>query len=379
MIIMRFLHTSDWHLGLCLHGASLLEEQKQAVAMLAQAAQDSRADAVVLAGDLFDHAVARPEAIALYNELMRTLCDECGITVLAIAGNHDGAARLSACGDLLRQAGLFVSGALKTAFEPVVVQDTAFFLLPWFHNDQVRALFPDAEIRTTADAMATVCAHIRARFQPGRRHVLVAHCFAAGGQTTESDRTAELGGAGRIPTEIFAGFDYVALGHLHRAQSLAPNLRYSGTPYPYSFSEAGQAKTFTLVDTADMQIAELPAMPQDARQVRIVAGEFDALCAAAPFDARQADYLCARLHDATASAQRLAALREHYPNLLLLEGCAPETGGDSNSLTMQDLAELTPRALVTRFCEEMDGQPPDDTLLDWFESALTAQDEEVAQ
>ena len=371
---MRILHTSDWHLGIQLHGMSLLEEQQKAAKRLLQTVKEQQVDAVIFAGDLFDHAVAKPEAIALYSELMQSLCLDCGVRVLLCAGNHDGAARLSACSGLLRRAGLYLSEGLSGAFAPVVLEDTAFFLLPWFSNDQARALFPDATIRTAADAMQIVCDRMRELFLPDKRNVLIAHCFAAGGQTSESDRSAELGGAGRIALAAFDGFDYVALGHLHRAQQLAPHIRYSGTPYPYSFTEAGQDKTFTLLDTDTMTITALPALSETGRTLRVLRGSFEQLRDFAHWDTAREDYLAVTLTDCPAGAERLALLREDYPHLLLLEGTRPEGIETGSTLTTQELSALTPEALLTRFCEETAGFSPDEEQLRWFAEAF-AQEE----
>lgn len=373
---MRILHTSDWHLGIQLHGVSLLEEQRNAALFLAETVEKEKIEAVVIAGDIFDHAVPPPDAVRLYSHMMRTLCIDRDVPVLLCAGNHDGAARLSVCAPLLRDAGLFVAGSLSDGVEPVVLGDTAFFLLPYFNAEEARYLYPDREIRGAADAMAVVCEDLRAQRAAGKCNILVAHCFAAGGETGESDRAAVLGSAGRVPLAAFAGFDYVALGHLHRAQQLVCGdtiLRYSGTPYPYSFGEAGQEKSFTLLDTQTMELSTIPV--PSSRPLRILRGEQAALLENAPWDKAREDYLKIELTDSPPHLWLMAAFREYYPNLLEFQGL--RQSGEGQGITVQELEELRPLDLVTKFCEEVGGYTPDEELLQIFrEEALGSGEEE---
>lgn len=365
---MRFLHTSDWHLGLSLHGASLLEEQRALVSVLADAVRRERVQAVVIAGDLFDHAVPTPDAVRLYSHMMETLCAQCAVPVLLCAGNHDGAARLSVCAPLLRGAGLFVAGSLSEGCEPVVIDDAVFYLLPYFTADEARWCYPDETIRGASDAMKTVCDALREKFIPGKKHILVSHCFAAGAETGESDRSAVLGTAGRVALEAFRGFDYVALGHLHRAQQLRYEdtmIRYSGTPYPYSFSEIG-VKSFTVVDTDGMTVETAEIVP--TRPVRVIEGTYDAVLEQAPWDQAKEDYLKIVLTDVTSGLWRMSQLREHYPNLLLLEGVTPQ-GPQTKEMSVGELDALRPEALVRRFCEEIGGNAPDEMLMEIFAAA----------
>lgn len=373
---MRLIHTSDWHLGLQLHGVSLLEEQRRLAGFLIETVREAQADAVLISGDLFDRAVASPEAIRLYSGMMESLCMGCRVPVLVCAGNHDGAARLSSCAPLMRSSGLYMAGSLSDGVAPVSIGDAVFYLLPYFNAEEARYLYPDREIENMADAMEAVCDEIRAVPTPGKKRILLAHCYVAGGETGESDRSAILGGAGRIPPSAFAGFDYVALGHLHRAQQFPlPGgglARYSGTPYPYAFSEAGQEKSFTLLDTDTMALSAVPVTA--GRRLRILHGPFEKLLELAPWDQRRDDYIKAKLTDCTPGLERNAMLREHYPNLLLVEGLLPAVEGGTDSLTAQDLEAMSPRDLVTRFCEEIGGMTPDEELLTLFEREAAALD-----
>ena len=129
---MRFLHTSDWHLGFSLNNMPMIAEQKHFVAQIIEIAEQEKVDAVIISGDIFDHAVSNPDAIGLYNEAMTTLCLEKKIPVAVCAGNHDGAARLSSCAELLSKAGLYIAGSIKNGIPSINIGDAAFHLLPFF-------------------------------------------------------------------------------------------------------------------------------------------------------------------------------------------------------------------------------------------------------
>lgn len=372
---MRVLHTSDWHLGIQLHGVSLLEEQKAAACFLAQTIQEEKIDAVILAGDMFDHAVPVSEAVSLYSNMMEKLCKGCHVPLLLCAGNHDSAARLSVCAPLLRDAGLYIAGSLSSGIEPIVIKDAAFFLLPYFNAEEARYLYPNREIRTVSDGMAVVCQELLEQRVPGKRNILVSHCFAAGGKPEESDRAAVLGTAGRIALAAFEGFDYVALGHLHQAQQFTIGntmIRYSGTPYPYSFAEAGKEKTFTILDTDTMELSTVP-VPL-LHPLRILRGKREFLLEMAPFDPNKEDFIKIELTDTIPNMALMADFRAIYPNLLVFDGLQPE--GQGTGLTVEELDTLRPLDLVTRFCEEIGGFTPEEDLLHLFQEEALHKAEE---
>ena len=236
---MKILHTSDWHLGLELFGVDPTADQQHMIGEIVRIAREQQVGAVIVAGDVFDRAVVAPDAIALYNDAMRALCLELGLPVVLIAGNHDGAARLSTLSDLLRGAGLYIAGRVTTEEMQADLGDTVIHLLPYVYTDDVRQAYPARreEIACAADAMRVVLEERRPP-KDGKRHILAAHCFAAGGQAGQSDRAAAVGGSLAVPAEWFSAYDYVALGHLHRPQTLGGGkLRYSGTPMCTSFAE----------------------------------------------------------------------------------------------------------------------------------------------
>lgn len=362
---MKLLHTADWHLGLSLGGVSLLEEQRLWAEELAGMASREGADAVLIAGDVFDRAVASAEAIALYDQTVTRLIQDCGAQVLVLAGNHDGAARLAQMGTLLAPSGLHLAGSLRERPTPVVIGDAEIVLLPYFHPAQVQLLYPAQEIHTAHEAMCALMDDVRAQHDPSRRLIVGAHCFVTGASPAESDFGAQLGGAAQVGAEAFQGADYVALGHLHRAQSPAPNVRYSGTPYPYAFSEGGNSAA--LYDTATDQVKMLEFHP--VRTLRTLCGAYADILAQAEQDTRREDYLKIELTDRAAGLEALETLRTLYPNLIMLSGKAAHMDGTA-TLDIKALQTLSPRELLTRFCMETGDLEPTAQQIAQFLAAL---------
>lgn len=247
---LRVLHTSDWHLGRSLHEEPLLEDQAWALDRLVELARDVRPDVLVVAGDVYDRAVPPAEAVELLDDVLTRLAG-LGLPVVVIAGNHDSGERLSFGARLLAGRGVHLRGSVARAHEPVELPGKGFvYALPFVDPDVVRGLEGDDGIRGHAAATERVVAKARAdaatRALPT---VLVAHSFVQGAaQTPDSERPIIVGTAGSVPPETVAGFDYVALGHLHAAQSVSGGVRYSGSLLKYSFAEADHEKGAVLAE-----------------------------------------------------------------------------------------------------------------------------------
>ena len=350
---LRILHTGDLHFGASLGGFSLLAEQEAIVSELLALVERERIGAALLTGDIFDRAVASGEAIELYDRFLTALCGKC--PVYLIAGNHDGAARLASLAGLLRGAGLFVQGSLRMRPAPIRQENVEFWLIPYFHINQARSLYPEAGIRSVNDAMRVMMDDVRARRDPDAVTVVVAHCLVDGAVICESDTAAAAGGAGRVSPEVFEGIPYIALGHLHQAQQPAPNIRYAGSPYPYSFSEG--EKTATVFDTESGEILALP-MKQE-RTLRTVCGRYDEILAQPPSE----DYLKIELTDRDAGPETLNALRARFPRLVMLLGRQGRAAAEAE-------APHLPEEMIARFCEEIGGVPAEEPHMALFMELL---------
>ncbi len=330
---MRLLHTSDWHLGRALHGASLLEEQAHALDQVVAIARDEEVDAVIIAGDIYDRAVPPAEAVTLLGETLRRLCLELGCQVIAIAGNHDSPERLGFAAELLGTSGLHLIGPLDDALKPVTLSNAAgdsvdVFGLPYSGPLGVRQWLQQ-EVSSHAEAMSALLDEVDKLRSPGRPTVITAHCFVTGGEASDSERPLSVGGAESVPAERFLPYTYVALGHLHRPQRcLAPHIRYSGSLLKYSFSEVAHRKSVTLVDISGQGEVTSRQRPLTMlRDLRVIEGDLERLMAQGLEDPGREDYLLARLTDTEALLDVMGKLRGVYPNVLQIQLPAQQSEG----------------------------------------------------
>jgi exonuclease SbcD len=370
---MKIIHTSDWHLGISLHNASLIEEQKSYIDFLINAVKEQNIDAVMIAGDIFDHSVSSAEAISLYNEAVTKLCNEIGVPVIISAGNHDGAARLASCNELLKKAGLYIFGKLSKEISIVELNNVNIYILPYFNTDEVKSLFPEEKIISYSDAMNCLVNNIKLNFNPGKKNILMSHCFVSGSVLSESDRSAMVGGTSVVPSEVFEGFDYVALGHLHKAQNRGNNIRYSGSPLKYSFSEAEHKKSITILSINDeIAIEELEVTP--LRETRVIRGTYDELLSIAENDNCNDDYIKIEMTDRYAGMEAVELFRNYYPNLLNISGKTTET--EESELTVEELYNLSPDDILEKFYKDITGMELTDDQINLFREAMSAVENE---
>ncbi|MDB5372613.1 MAG: exonuclease SbcCD subunit [Belnapia sp.] len=332
---MRFLHTADWHLGRSLGGHSLHEDQERLLAEeFLGMVRDTKPDAVLIAGDVFDRFVPPPEAVELLDDILHRIIRQHGVPVVLIPGNHDHARRLSFGARLLRDAGLHIA---QSATGAAVRVGGATVVATGYASPALLATLPGYEGVTDHDTgfAALAPALLGLCTEPGPR-LLVAHAFVTGGaESPDSERSLSVGGTGQVLASRFAGFDYVALGHLHRPQTLGAALgggciRYSGSLFPYSVEEADHAKSVTLVefDLAGMaRIEELPLVPR--RRLRVVRGSFAELRAALTEGRPEGrmDYVALELTDPRPVPEAQRLLSEVFPRIVglryLAEAAAP--------------------------------------------------------
>ena len=376
---MIFLHTSDWHLGATGGERDLWDDQKYFIDAICGIVREKNVDAVLLAGDVYDRSVPAAAAIGLYDYAMNRLCGELGVKVLTIAGNHDSAERLASCAGLLDKAGLYLQGAAQR--EPRVVEfaDSQVFFLPWMTEEKIKSLYPEERdgITDLTEAYRVAVNHMREKFIPGKRHFLLSHAFITNAETSTSDRAAEIGFATQVPASVFEGFDYVALGHIHKPQQVNPFIRYSGSPMAYSFGrEERQEKSVTLIDTASMtqQVVPLPLLHRwttltDCYET-LLAGEY-------PEEIREG-YVRLNVTDTAVGLDMLSRLRQVYPNALVVAGKTYDGEDTTITLTMEQLEQMEsdPAEVFKSFCREEMGQEATDHFLQLFAQAVEEADAE---
>lgn len=370
---MKLLHTSDWHLGALDQNISLEEDQRFFIDEICRIVKEKEIDAVLIAGDVYDRSVASASATKLYDEAMTKLCIECGISVFTIAGNHDSAEHLSNCDKLLEKSGLYICGELSGDVSPKEFGNAQIFLLPWITEEKVKSIFTEKkeEIHSLTDAYRVVTDKMKEKFDGSKKHIILSHSFIIDSETSESDRSAVIGFATQISASVFDGFDYVALGHIHKLQNITDRIRYSGTPMPYSFGkEEKQEKSVTIIDTETMNIEAIPLPLLHMRST--LTGTLEELSHPSCPDKQREGYVRLQITDSYVGLSIISELREIYPHLLEISGKTYESDNATITVTIEEFKkmETDPIEVFKHFCSEETGEAPDEHKLELFESAI---------
>lgn len=317
---MKFIHTSDWHIGRQFHNVSLLEDQRHVLEQLVGYVAQEAVDVLVIAGDIYDRSVPPASAVEMLDEFISTIVSDMKVPVIMIPGNHDGAERLRFGSRQLQAAGLHILGDLKQIEQPVMIDGVAFYGIPYNDPETVRNLF-GLEVSTHNEAHSALVEKIKTVRVAGQRSVLISHCFLDGAAASESERPLSIGGVDRVSYEPCRDFDYVALGHLHSPQYRGEDhIRYSGSILKYSFSERNQKKGVTLVELDGNGLEDIKHLPlRPLRDMRILEGDLQDILDEGKVDPGKEDYLLVRLTDRHAILDPMAKLRAVYPNVLHLE------------------------------------------------------------
>jgi DNA repair protein SbcD/Mre11 len=391
---MRLIHTSDWHLGRTLHGESLLEHQREFLEWLLAQAAGERADAVIVAGDVYDRAVPSTDAVTLLDATLTAFARE-RIPMVITSGNHDSAVRLGFGSGLSEAAGIHLRTSLADLARPVVLTDAAGELavygLPYLLPDAVMAELGTGRSHESVLAAASVLIRADAERRGIGRVVIAAHAFVTGGSTSESERDIRVGGVACAPASVFGDVCYVALGHLHGQQLISPGasagaaggtVRYSGSPLAFSFSEKDHRKSVTVVDidaVGQVQATQLATpVPRPLREVR---GRIDDLLARAGAGGDLAGlagaWVKAVLTDTVRPSAPMERLREKWPHTIALD-FAPEGGLVAPEADLRALSQTSdPVEICGLFVEYAGGGPPDtaerQVLRDAVEAAQRAE------
>jgi exonuclease SbcD len=329
---MLMLHTSDWHLGRSLHRADLREAQAAFLDHLVATVRTERVDVVLVAGDIYDRAVPPVDAVELFEDALERL-HATGAAIVLISGNHDSARRLGFGSRLLDEAGVYLRTRSSAVAEPVMLRDhdgpVAVYGVPYLEPDAV-----GTEPRGHAGVLGHAVRRIRADADARgvARRVAMAHGWVTGGAASDSERDITVGGVGQVPAELFDGFSYVALGHLHGQQTIAGHLRYSGSPLPYSFSEAAHRKGSWLVELDGDGVVRAERVPAPAyRKLSVLRGRLADLLGSPAYAGCADDFLSVALTDPSRPEGAMDALRARFPHVLVLtfepEGVVPDARG----------------------------------------------------
>ena len=377
---MKLIHLSDLHLGKRVNEVSMLEEQEGILLQILQIIQNTQPDVLLISGDVYDKSVPPAEAVTVFDDFLCRLAQR-RLPVLVISGNHDSPERLAFGNRLMEGSGIHISPVYNGKVEPITLEDqfgpVDFWLLPFLKPVHVRPFFPEEDIESYSDACAVAISHMA--LDKRKRNVLLTHQFVTGATTCESE-VRSVGGTDNVDAEVFADFDYVALGHLHGPQNAGSNrIRYCGTPLKYSFSEAAHHKSVTVVELGkkgELHLDLIPLVPRhDLREIR---GSFKELTDRAYYEGTATqDYLHIILTDEEDIPDASGKLRLIYPNHLQLSYDNTRTRTNQILDCAEDVRQKNPLELFDALYESQNNQPMSDTQRSFVQQLMESIGEEL--
>ena len=364
---MKLFHLSDLHIGKRVNEFSMLEDQKYILGQILKAAKEHQPEGIILAGDIYDKPVPAAEAVQVFDDFLTSL-NEMGLPVFMISGNHDSPERVSYGGRLMKKSDIYVAPVYEGKTEKVEFTDeygkVCIHLLPFIKPAVVRHAFEGGEFEKEAEA---VCNHQSAvkmavshmDIDTDVRNVLIAHQFVTGAMRCESEEVS-VGGLDNVDASVFDDFDYVALGHIHSPQAVGRDqVRYCGTPLKYSFSEAGQEKSITVVELKEKGNVDISAIfLRPLRDMRKIRGSYMEVTAKPFYENENCDdYLHVTLTDEEDILDGLQKLRVIYPNIMQLEYDNRRTRGNMELTAAQAVEQKSEMELFMEFYELQNNQP----------------------
>ena len=355
---MKLIHLSDLHIGKRVNEISMIEDQEYILTQILQIIDDEHADAVLIAGDVYDKSVPSAEAICLFDDFLCRLAAR-KLPVLIISGNHDSPERLAFAGRLLAESGIHICPVYDGTVQSVTLSDgqgeVVFWLLPFLKPAHVKRFYPDSGIESYTDAVRVAIEKMG--IDPTKRNVLLTHQFVTGASACESEEIS-VGGSDNVDASVFENFDYVALGHIHGPQNIGSNrIRYCGTPLKYSFSEETHHKSVTVVNLSTKGELELQLRPLTPRHdLRSIRGSFAEISVGPSSD----DYLHIILTDEEDVPEAVGKLRLVYPNLMKLSYDNTRTRVNQVIDGAVDVQRKSPLQLFEELYEFQNNQPMSD-------------------
>ena len=372
---MKLIHLSDLHIGKRVNEVSMIEEQAHILLQILQIIDEEKADAVLIAGDVYDKSVPSAEAVTLFDDFLCRLAAH-KVTTLIISGNHDSPERLAFGGRLLQAGGIYISPVYDGTVECVTLHDghgdVHFYLLPFIKPAHVKRFYPESSIESYTDACRVAIENMHV--DASQRNVLLTHQFVTGSVTCESEEIY-VGGSDNVDASVFEVFDYVALGHIHGSQNIGSNrIRYCGTPLKYSFSEEHHHKSVTVVNLGAKGELELQLRPlTPLHDLRSFCGSFSEITEKSFYDGTAADdYLHIILTDEEDVPEAVGKLRLIYPNLMKLSYDNTRTRSNQIIDGAADVQKKSPLALFGELYELQNNQPMNDQQRAFLQELIEA-------
>lgn len=356
---MKIMHLSDLHIGKKVNEYSMLQDQIYILKEILRIIDDEKVETVIIAGDVYDRSLPPNEALELFDEFLYQLSGR-NVNVFVISGNHDSPERISYGGRMMTENKIFLSPVYDGNVKPITLNDdygeVNFYLLPFVRPADIRRYFPDENIENYTDAVKVAIDNMNVDFN--ERNILVTHQFVTGAELSESEDII-VGGTDNVSGEVFDGFDYVALGHIHREQTVGKdNIRYCGTPLKYSFSEAKHIKSVTILDFNDkgnIEYSKIPLTPlRDMREIR---GTYYELTLKSNYESTNTeDYLHITLTDEEDIPDAIGKLRSIYPNIMKLDYDNLRTRGSGTVDAIENIESKSPFELFADLFKQQNNQ-----------------------
>lgn len=356
---MKIMHLSDLHIGKKVNEYSMLQDQIYILKEILRIIDNEKVETVIIAGDVYDRSLPPNEALELFDEFLYQLSSR-NVNVFVISGNHDSPERISYGGRMMTENKIFLSPVYDGNVKPITLNDdygeVNFYLLPFVRPTDIRRYFPDENIENYTDAVKVAIDNMNVDFS--ERNILVTHQFVTGAELSESEDII-VGGTDNVSGEVFDGFDYVALGHIHREQTVGKdNIRYCGTPLKYSFSEAKNIKSVTILDFNDkgnIEYSKIPLTPfRDMREIR---GTYYELTLKSNYESTNTeDYLHITLTDEEDIPDAIGKLRSIYPNIMKLDYDNLRTRGSGTVDAIENIESKSPFELFADLFKQQNNQ-----------------------
>ena len=358
---MKLFHLSDLHIGKRVNEFSMIEDQKYILTQILYAADQEKPDGILISGDVYDRTIPTAEAVQVFDAFLTRLSEQ-KIPAFIISGNHDSAERLAFGSSLMGKSGIYFSKVYDGTVEKIPMQDAYgtvwIYLLPFLRPSTIRHALPERaeEVQSAADAVRIALE--QTKIDEKERNVLLAHQFVTGAKRCDAEEL-QVGDVDQIPAELFASFEYVALGHIHSPQKVGrETVRYCGAPLKYSFSEAGQEKSITVVELKEKGSVDLRTIPlKPLHDLRKIRGMYLEVTAKSFYENRDCeDYLQVTLTDEEDVPDGMAKLRTIYPNLMRLEYDNKRTRSNAEVRVAERVEEKSELELFQEFYELQNNQ-----------------------
>lgn len=372
---MKLFHLSDLHIGKRVNEFSMIEDQKYILTQILYAADQEKPDGILISGDVYDRTIPTAEAVQVFDAFLTRLSEQ-KIPAFIISGNHDSAERLAFGSSLMGKSGIYFSKVYDRTVEKIPMQDAYgtvwIYLLPFLRPSTIRHALPERaeEVQSAADAVRIALE--QTKIDEKERNVLLAHQFVTGAKRCDAEEL-QVGDVDQIPAELFASFEYVALGHIHSPQKVGrETVRYCGAPLKYSFSEAGQEKSITVVELKEKGSVDLRTIPlKPLHDLRKIRGTYLEVTAKSFYKNRDCeDYLQVTLTDEEDVPDGMAKLRTIYPNLMRLEYDNKRTRSNAEVRAAERVEEKSELELFQEFYELQNNQPMTEVQEQFVEELL---------